>query len=304
MLRVAGRGLVARRALLSLPQRAMSSGGGFDGENSMLYQKMFEQHLHPNGPWMKMVAATKQAIGPSGSGVVVDVATGPGEPANLIARELPNATVIATDISDDMVDKAKARMDGLSNVKFLTLDVQNMSSIESDSVDVVTACYGYMFPADKELALKETLRILKPGGCLIATYWVDVKFLKLLGAIMTAVLGGPPPPPPANPLSLAEPGLFDGLAVSAGFDRVTTTYDAYPFNVGQEPDFQYKISTMLVKEKLDELNGHEVARKTLFEKMDDFAYTAENGDKMLGPNKYAMAVLYKKGAPTSLCADN
>ena len=45
----------------------------------------------------------------------------------MIARALPEATVIATDVSTDMVDKAKERMVGLKNVNF-SLDMQNMSS--------------------------------------------------------------------------------------------------------------------------------------------------------------------------------
>ena len=36
---------------------------------------------------------------------------------------------------------------------------------------VVTCCYGYMFPTEKETALAETLRVLKPGGTLVATTW-------------------------------------------------------------------------------------------------------------------------------------
>ena len=39
------------------------------------------------------------------------------------------------------------------------------------SYDVVTCCYGYMFPTEKETALAETLRVLKPGGTLVATTW-------------------------------------------------------------------------------------------------------------------------------------
>ena len=140
MLRTAlGRHISAARSIgpRAIGVRALSAGS-FDGEMSYLYSKMFEQHLHPNGPWKKMVEATQSALGPSGRGVVLDLATGPGEPANMIARALPEATVIATDVSTDMVDKAKERMVGLKNVNFSTLDMQNMSSIESGSVDVVT----------------------------------------------------------------------------------------------------------------------------------------------------------------------
>lgn len=154
-----------------------------------------------------------------------------------------------------------------------------------------------MFPEDKAQALKETVRVLKPGGVLVATYWVDVQFLKLLSEVMTAVIGSTPPPPPANPMSLAESGLFDQLAIDAGFNRCVTEYDAYPFNLGRDTDFQYKLTTMLVKDKLDELDAHAVARQALFEKLPKYSYMGDNGDVMLGPNRFAMALAYKVGNP-------
>jgi ubiquinone/menaquinone biosynthesis C-methylase UbiE len=45
-------------------------------------------------------------------------------------------------------------------------DAQDLP-FQTDSVDIVTCCYGYMFPEDKELALAETYRVLKPGGTLV-----------------------------------------------------------------------------------------------------------------------------------------
>ena len=59
----------------------------------------------------------------------------------------------------------------LSNVKVQLADAQNLEGMSDASYDVVTCCYGYMFPTEKETALAETLRVLKPGGTLVATTW-------------------------------------------------------------------------------------------------------------------------------------
>jgi len=263
-------------------------GAKFDGEVSALYARMFEQHMHPNGPWNKMLAATKSAL-PDGKGKVIDLATGPGEPAGMIARALPHASVVATDVSEDMVDKARARMADLPNVEVAVADMESLRQFEAGSFDVATACYAYMFPEDKVLALRETLRVLKPGGTLIATYWTDLKLFHLFGDVMEAVLGTKAPPP-ANPMSLARPGLFDELLAEAGFVvPPSTTQDAYPFNVGTDPDFQYKLTTMLAKEKLDQLDGHAAAREALFRRLPEYSYT-KDGDTFIGPNTYALAV--------------
>ena len=80
-----------------------------------------------------------------------------------------------------------------------------------------------MFPEDKAQALKDGARA-EAGGVLIATYWVDVQFLKLLSEVMTAVIGSTPPPPPANPMSLAESGLSTN-SPSMRVNRCVTEYD-------------------------------------------------------------------------------
>ena len=64
-----------------------------------------------------------------------------------------------------------------------------MSVIESNSMDVVTCCYGFMFCAEPEKAFAEVERVLKPGGCLITTVWVEFPIMSMVLNIMTEVLG-------------------------------------------------------------------------------------------------------------------
>ena len=64
-----------------------------------------------------------------------------------------------------------------------------MSVIESNSMDVVTCCYGFMFCAEPEKAFAEVERVLKPGGCLITCVWVEFPIMTMVRNIMTEVLG-------------------------------------------------------------------------------------------------------------------
>lgn len=196
-------------------------------------------------------------------------------------------------MSEDMVSSALKRSEGVPNVTCMVADMTDLSAFEDGSVDVVTACYGYMFPEDKALALQETHRVLKPGGTLIATYWLEMQMLPLLSEVMTAVLGQTPPPPPQNPLSLKEPGLFESMLATAGFNPPTITESSYPFDLGKDADFQYKIGTMLVKPRLDELDAHAMAREVMFKRLPAFSTKQEDGSVMLGPNRFAMAVAVK-----------
>ena len=99
---------------------------------------------------------------------VLDLASGPGEPAATIAKLLPDSTVISTDFSEDMVAAASKSMVDLPNCSTQQADASDLSQFEDGSMDVVTCCYGYMFPADKDAAMAETFRVLKPGGIMVS----------------------------------------------------------------------------------------------------------------------------------------
>jgi SAM-dependent methyltransferase len=104
-----------------------------------------ENHRHPNGPWPLMLAKVQSLNLPSGA-KVLDLASGPGEPAITLAKALPEFSVTSTDISEDMVATALNKGTDLSNFLAVVADSQDLSAFESNSVDVCTCCYGFMFP--------------------------------------------------------------------------------------------------------------------------------------------------------------
>ena len=163
--------MLVRRNLQTLIQRpnyfrrALSSQQKplFDADIAAAYSKMAEKHKHHNGPWSLMVDVVAKQVG-SNNVTVLDLATGPGQPAATIATRITNAKVVATDSSEDMIEIAKNTHKNLTNMTAQLADAQDLSAFADNSIDVVTCCYGYMFPEDKEKALKETLRVLKPNG--------------------------------------------------------------------------------------------------------------------------------------------
>ena len=149
------------------------------------------------------------------------------------------------------------------------------------------------FPADKDKALEETYRVLKPGGSLIATTWNRVDMVSITGDIMEAVLGERPPPPPLNPMALSEPGLFEGMVKKAGFTVIDTTTSVYPFNFSNDPEFQLKIGTLLIKDKIEELGAHEVAKKAFFDNVGKYSTTDAEGNMLVDSNEFQLLVAKK-----------
>lgn len=272
---------------------AGKSPAEFDGEVATLYNRLSEQHRHEKGPWnlilQKVISLQLK------SGILVDLASGPGEPAFTLASQLPFLSVISTDISSDMVDAASAKAASIHNMKALLVDVQDLSAFETNSVDVVTCCYGFMFPQDKHKALSETYRVLKPGGSLVATYWLNVDTIHIVLDMLRAVLNSDPPPLTIDPMSLSEPGSFDKLLKGAGFtNTVESVTSQYPFDLGTDEIFQYNICAMLIKEKLNELNAHEIAYQAFKDSISKYAIIDPvTGVTVLKNNVFAMASVVK-----------
>ncbi|KAG8466414.1 hypothetical protein KFE25_002170 [Diacronema lutheri] len=290
--------LAARRRPLRRALSGAPAPPAFDGDAAELYAKMFAQHAHPDGPWRIMVDAARGALGPSRAGNVLDLASGPGEPGITIAKLLPDARVVCTDISVDMVNKARARAAGLPNVRFEVVDAQDLSPFADGEFDAITCCYGAMFFPEPARALREARRVLRPGGLLVATYWLRMPMVDANRVAMEAVLKAPQPPPEINPLSLQPDGLFEGLLADAGFDVTRTNDSAYPLELGTL-DAVFRLVLVPVWDKLKALHderaqsGEDVlgtARAALERFFAARGYTQPDGRIVLHGNMFRMAV--------------
>lgn len=100
---------------------------------------------------------------------LLDIATGTGDLAILLARRLPGSTIIGMDLSEGMlkVGRQKASRAGLdSRIRFMQgngLDIP----LRDGSVDAVTIAYGIRNFADIPGGYREMLRVLRPGGVLV-----------------------------------------------------------------------------------------------------------------------------------------
>jgi hypothetical protein len=135
--------------------------------------------------------------------------------------------------------------------------------------------------------------VLRPGGVLVATTWDRMDMMRLMSDVMTAVLDAPPPPPPVDPMSLSAPGLFEGMVRDAGFGDVACSTSTYPFDLGAEKDVQYKVGTMLITEKVEELGKQQVAFDAFWANAGKYATFSPAGNMVLKESTFKLTVATK-----------
>ena len=97
---------------------------------------------------------------------VVDLGSGGGLDVFLASQKVgPEGRAIGIDMTQDMVTLARANAlkQNFENVEFHLAEIENMP-LESDSVDCVISNCVLNLVADKDKAVAEIFRVLKPGG--------------------------------------------------------------------------------------------------------------------------------------------
>ena len=121
---------------------------------------------------------------------VVDLCTGTGATALRLARA--GTRVIGIDFSAGMLREAKRKAAGYAGIRWVQADVRALP-VSSSSVDRVTCSYAMyeLSGAVRRDALREVLRILRPGGKFVMMEHLPPKraLVKLLYLIRIYVLG-------------------------------------------------------------------------------------------------------------------
>jgi ubiquinone/menaquinone biosynthesis C-methylase UbiE len=153
---------------------------------------------------------------------VLDVAGGAGEPSLTIAEVVgTNGSVTCTDAIAEMVEAARseAKRRGLGNLHFQQCTANSLP-FPDNSFDVVVSRLGVMFFPDTLGAMREMLRVLKPGGSLAFGVWYksDVNpFCYLVSGVVDRHLKVPAADPDApNAFRFAEPGKLIAIMKQAG----------------------------------------------------------------------------------------
>jgi ubiquinone/menaquinone biosynthesis C-methylase UbiE len=157
-----------------------------------------------------------------GSGnTVLDIATGPGEPALTIAALVGSeGKVFGIDPAPEMVDAARRATDHLGrNAQFEVASADRLP-FPADTFDAVVSRFGVMFFPSPVDGVREMLRVLKPGRKLALAVWHFAEnnpFHYALARVIERFVDSPPPAPDApDAFRFASPGKLRAALAEAG----------------------------------------------------------------------------------------
>ncbi len=133
-------------------------------------------------PIMRHLARRRAMTGHPSSAVVLDVGTGTGRlPDALLSQSRFRGHIVALDASGRMLSLAKAKLASHADrITFLQRDAQRLP-FDADTFDVVTCLEALEFMRDWRGAVKEMVRVLKPGGLLMVSNRIGPDAWKLPG---------------------------------------------------------------------------------------------------------------------------
>lgn len=97
--------------------------------------------------------------------LVLDVCTGSGDLALLIAERYPSSHVVGVDVADRMLEIAREKSQHLHNVEFGQGDAMRLP-FPNRSFDACIMGYGLRNLFDIKHGIKELVRVTKPGGAI------------------------------------------------------------------------------------------------------------------------------------------
>jgi ubiquinone/menaquinone biosynthesis C-methylase UbiE len=156
---------------------------------------------------------------------VLDVATGPGEPALTVARRVGrNGVVVGVDFSPAMLRRARVRARALDvrNAHFREMDAERLA-LDAMTFDRVFCRFGLMLMPHAERALVEMHRVLVPGGRVAIAVWSaqsKVNTVDIVRRTLERHHADHPPPGAPDFFRFGKAGAAERALRAAGFRAV------------------------------------------------------------------------------------
>lgn len=167
---------------------------------------------------------------------VLDLATGPGEPALRAAQRVaPDGLVVGLDLDDKVLDLAreKAQQRGIANLELRSGDATAVLDVPLNYFDAATVRWGLMYMSSPVAALVNIFNALRPKGLMVAALWAEpdrVPFYTLPRRLLERYRAVPA-------IDFEAPGPFR----YADLDRITRDFTAAGFSLDHVEEMEVNV---------------------------------------------------------------
>lgn len=153
-------------------------------------------------------------------GTVLEIAAGTGIATRHLRKALRKTVrLVVTDLNKPMLEFARRKLRSKLNVEFQAADATQLPFADS-SFDAVACQFSLMFFPEKAAALRETARVLKPGGAFVFNLWdsYDHNYLiRTINDILINLFPQNPPPYFDTPYGYYQLDEVRALLADTGF---------------------------------------------------------------------------------------
>jgi len=154
---------------------------------------------------------------------VLELACGTGILTRRIAAALPrSARLTATDLNQPMLEYAQRKLPFDSRLEWRVADASKLPFPDA-TFDRVVCQFGVMFFPDKLAALREALRVLRPGGEFSFNVWDSPQknsYVELADAVVAGFFPGNPPTFFQVPFGYYDQDVIRSTMKEAGFTEI------------------------------------------------------------------------------------
>ncbi len=145
----------------------------YSGAEGQLWELIMGQQIHVGGLRSSMELAAKAGVGPGMSGVDLCCCTGAG--MRFLVRFCQVERMIGVDATEAVVRLGRCRNEGeglAERIRFVLADAC-ASGLPAAAADFVWGEDAWCYVADKPRLVAEAARLVKPGGAIAFTDWVE-----------------------------------------------------------------------------------------------------------------------------------
>src|SRR5215813_12419393 len=171
---------------------------------------------------------------------LLEIACGTGIVTRQLRDTVPlRVPIIATDLNPDMFEFAKRKFKDGENVYWQQADACALPFADG-AFDAVVCQFGLMFVPEKDVAVRESYRVLSRSGLLLFNVWDSFQgnpFAEIAHATIRSFFKSDPPKFYDIPFSLYDLNFVRELLRRAGFEQIESFVESKPCRANSAKDF-------------------------------------------------------------------